>query len=101
MLTKKASSSRSLRLKSMAIGPNEELAITGWRDVEIVDRLGGGDAFAGGFIAGYLEDSENLTRAVTLGQAASAVKHTMPETERTHAEIEAAAIADDVGVLQR
>jgi 2-dehydro-3-deoxygluconokinase len=100
---KKASASRALRLRSLAMGKSGELAATDWREIEVVDRLGGGDAFAGGFIAGYLEDAENLTRALNLGLAASALKHTMPGDFlcATRAEIEAAAAADAVAVLQR
>ncbi|MEA2524989.1 MAG: 2-dehydro-3-deoxygluconokinase [Thermomicrobiales bacterium] len=100
---KKATASRTLRLRSMAVGKTDEFVQTDWRDIEVVDRLGGGDAFAGGFIAGYLEDSENLARAVNLGLAASALKHTVPGDflAATHAEIEAAATADAVAVLQR
>jgi 2-dehydro-3-deoxygluconokinase len=100
---KKASASRSLRLRSMAVGKSDEFVQTDWRDIEVVDRLGGGDAFAGGFIAGYLEDSENLTRALNLGLTASALKHTIPGDFlcTTRAEIEAAATADAVAVLQR
>lgn len=100
---KKAESSRSLRLRSMAVGTADTFVQTDWRMVEIVDRLGGGDAFAGGFIAGYLEDSQDLTHAVNLGLAASALKHTVPGDflSATRAEIEAAAIASEIGVLQR
>jgi 2-dehydro-3-deoxygluconokinase len=100
---KKANGSRSLKLRGLAMGKSGEIVMTSWRDIEVVDRLGGGDAFAGGFIAAYLEDSEDLTKAVTLGLAASALKHTMPGDflSATKAEIEAAMIAEDSGVLQR
>lgn len=100
---KKAEASRSLKLRSMAVGASDVFVQTPWRSVEIVDRLGGGDAFAGGFIAGYLEDNHDLTRAVSLGLAASALKHTVPGDflAATRAEIEAAAITDAVAVLQR
>lgn len=46
-----------------------------WYDVEIIDRVGAGDAFTAGFICGYLEG--DLERAVRLGNAMSALKHTM------------------------
>jgi 2-dehydro-3-deoxygluconokinase len=100
---KKASASRSLRLRSMTVGSNDEYVQTDWRNIEVVDRLGGGDAFAGGFIAGYLDDPENLSRALNLGLAASALKHTVPGDFlcASRAEIEAAATADAVAVLQR
>ena len=74
-----------------------------WREVEVIDRLGGGDAFAAGFIAGYLDNPQALSRAVQLGAAASALKHTMPGDFlcATRSEIEAAMVASDSGVLQR
>jgi 2-dehydro-3-deoxygluconokinase len=76
---------------------------TDWTDVEIVDRVGGGDAFAGGFIAGYLEQPENPAFALDLGLAASALKHTMAGDflAATRPEIEAAMVASEGGALQR
>jgi len=100
---KKSKGSRGLRLCALAMGSSGHIASTPWRDIEIVDRLGGGDAFAGGFIAGYLEDSDDLTRAVSLGLASSALKHTMPGDFlcATKAEIEAAIAVEAEGVLER
>jgi 2-dehydro-3-deoxygluconokinase len=100
---KKAKGSRGLKLCALAMGSSGQIASTPWREIEIVDRLGGGDAFAGGFIAGYLENSEDLTRAVALGLAASALKHTMPGDFlcATKDEIEAATLVEEEGVLQR
>lgn len=45
-------------------------------DIEIVDRVGAGDAFAGGFLAGYLWDGPAL--GVRYGVALSALKQTNP-----------------------
>lgn len=45
-------------------------------DLEIVDRLGAGDAFAAGFLWGYLRDDP--ARGVAYGQALSALQHTIP-----------------------
>lgn len=100
---KKTSGSRGLKLRGLGMGKSGELAITPWREIEIVDRLGGGDAFAGGFIAGYLEDSHDLSKAISLGLAASALKHTMPGDflSATRDEIEGAVSTADEGVLQR
>ncbi len=100
---KRLKSSTQLKIMGLAIGSSEELAETNWKSIEVVDRLGGGDAFAGGFIAGYLEDSDDLTRALDLGIAASALKHTMPGDFlcATRAEIEEAATSTSSGVLQR
>jgi 2-dehydro-3-deoxygluconokinase len=100
---KRGKKSRSLKLSGMAIGPSGELHQTDWASIEVVDRLGGGDAFAGGFIAGYITDPDDLQRALELGLAASALKHTMPGDflAATRAEIEAAMAASGGGVLQR
>lgn len=100
---KRSKGSRRLKLQSLALGRSGVLAVTDWRDVEVVDRLGGGDAFAAGFIAGYLENPDGLSRAVGLGGAASALKHTMPGDflSATRAEIEAAVTSTGSGVLQR
>lgn len=46
-------------------------------DVEIVDRLGGGDSCSAGFIYGYLE-LKDLQKAVEFGAALSALKHSVP-----------------------
>ncbi len=100
---KRAKGSRRLRLQSLALGPSGMLAISDWRDVEVIDRVGGGDAFAAGFLAGYLENPAGLSRAVNLGAAASALKHTTPGDflTATRAEVEAAMSASSAGVLQR
>jgi len=100
---KKGKQSRKLRLASFALAADGTMSEGDWREIEVVDRLGGGDAFAGGFIAGYLERPDDLLRAVQLGSAASALKHTMPGDFlcATRAEIEAAITATEGGVLQR
>ena len=100
---KRGKKSRSLKLAALALGPSGQLYRTDWTSIEVVDRLGGGDAFAGGFIAGYIADPDDLQRAIDLGLAASALKHTMPGDflAATKAEIEAAMLATDGGVLQR
>jgi 2-dehydro-3-deoxygluconokinase len=46
-------------------------------ELEIVDRLGGGDSFSAGFIYGYLT-KKSYKDAVRYGTAFSALKHTMP-----------------------
>jgi len=100
---KRAKGSMRLKLQSLALGQSGLLATSDWRDVEVVDRLGGGDAYAGGFLAGYLENPRGLTRAVTLGATAGALKHTMPGDflSATRAEIEAAMNVGAAGVLER
>jgi 2-dehydro-3-deoxygluconokinase len=100
---KRGKVSRSVRLGSLAMGPDGQVVEGPWRDVEVVDRLGGGDAFAGGFLAGYIADHDDLPRALALGSAAQALKHTMPcdFLNATRAEIEAAITTEATGVLQR
>jgi len=46
-------------------------------DLEIVDRLGGGDSFSAGFIYGRLKKG-SFQAAVRYGNAFSALKHSMP-----------------------
>lgn len=47
-----------------------------WYEVEIVDRLGAGDALASGLIHGLLDG--DLKRGVDFGAAMGALKHTIP-----------------------
>ena len=47
-----------------------------WYDVEIVDRLGAGDAMASGVIHGLLDG--DLKKAIDYGAAFGAIKHTIP-----------------------
>lgn len=46
-------------------------------ELEIVDRLGGGDSFCGGFIYGYLA-KKSWREAVRYGNALAALKHSNP-----------------------
>lgn len=46
-------------------------------EIRIVDRVGGGDSFASGFIYG-LVTGMNMQDATEFGVAASAIKHTIP-----------------------
>jgi 2-dehydro-3-deoxygluconokinase len=100
---KRAKGSRRLKLTSMAMGQSGVLASSEPRDIEVLDRLGGGDAFAAGFLASYLDNPHGLTRAVSLGAAACALKHTMPGDFlcATKEEIEDAVKTAEAGVLQR
>ncbi len=47
-----------------------------WYEVEIVDRLGAGDALAAGLIHGLIEG--NLKKGLDYGAAMGAIKHTIP-----------------------
>ena len=46
------------------------------REMEIVDRIGAGDAYAAGFLRGYL--AGDLAQAVAWGDAMCVLKHTIP-----------------------
>ncbi|MGH9455624.1 MAG: PfkB family carbohydrate kinase [Terriglobia bacterium] len=46
-------------------------------DLEIVDRVGGGDSFSAGFIYGFL-NKQSYAAAVRYGNAFSALKHSQP-----------------------
>ena len=48
-----------------------------YRITPIVDRVGGGDSFAGGVICGFV-DGKDFKSALEFGVAASALKHTIP-----------------------
>lgn len=68
----------------------------------IVDRVGGGDSFAGGTICGFL-DGKDFKDALEFGVAASALKHTIPGDFNcvTRAEVETLAGGDASGRVQR
>ena len=68
----------------------------------IVDRVGGGDSFAGGVICGML-DGKNFKDALEYGVAASALKHTIPGDFNlvSRKEVETLAGGDASGRVQR
>ncbi|MBE6606084.1 MAG: sugar kinase [Ruminococcaceae bacterium] len=73
-----------------------------YRAHPIVDRVGGGDSFAGGTICGFV-DGKNFKDALEFGVAASALKHTIPGDFNlvTRKEVEALAGGDGSGRVQR
>ena len=73
-----------------------------YRVCPIVDRVGGGDSFAGGVICGML-DGRNYKEALEYGVAASALKHTIPGDMNlvTRAEVETLMKGDGSGRVQR
>lgn len=73
-----------------------------YRITPIVDRVGGGDSFAGGVICGFL-DNKDFKQALEFGVAASALKHTIPGDFNlvTRADVDALAGGDGSGRVQR
>ena len=69
---------------------------------DIVDRVGGGDAFAAGLIFGLLEFGDE-GRALEYAVAASALKHSIPGDINlaTRDEVERLAGGDGSGRVQR
>ena len=73
-----------------------------YRITPIVDRVGGGDSFAGGLICGFL-DGKDFKSALEYGVAASALKHTIPGDFNlvSRKEVEALVGGDGSGRVQR
>jgi 2-dehydro-3-deoxygluconokinase len=71
-------------------------------NVRIVDRVGGGDSFAGGLICG-LVDGKNMKDALEFAVAASALKHTIPGDFNlvTRADVDTLVGGDASGRVQR
>lgn len=71
-------------------------------NIRIVDRVGGGDAFAAGLITGFLE-GKSMKDALEFAVAASALKHTIPGdfNMATRAEVDALVGGDASGRVQR
>lgn len=69
----------------------------------IVDRVGGGDSFAGGLIHGLLKWPEDQGKALEFAVAASALKHTIPGDFNCVSEAEVLALmgGDASGRVQR
>lgn len=103
LTAKRGETSRDLAIRSVAMNARGEIAESAEYAIEVVDRIGGGDAYAAGFLAEYLAGSGDLARAVALGNAASAIKHTMPGDflRASREEIERVAFGDHHGLLQR
>ena len=73
-----------------------------YRISPIVDRVGGGDSFAGGTICGFV-DGKNFKDALEFGVAASALKHTIPGDFNlvSRADVENLVGGDGSGRVQR
>ncbi len=49
-----------------------------YRDIEVVDRIGSGDAYIAGALYGLLSSGGNVRQAVIYGNASAAMKNTIP-----------------------
>ena len=49
-----------------------------YHNIEVVDRIGSGDAYVSGVLYGLLSEPDNCQRAREIGNATSAVKNTIP-----------------------
>lgn len=49
-----------------------------YRNIEVVDRIGSGDAYVSGVLYGLLAEDGNCEKALCYGNASSAVKNTIP-----------------------
>lgn len=67
-----------------------------YRICPIIDRIGGGDAFAGGFLSSLLKHSDEM-QAISFGLAASVLKHTIPGDYLIASEEEVNALLDGNG----
>lgn len=47
-------------------------------ELELVDRVGGGDAFTGGFLYAYIYFNKDIKKSLQYGNASSALKQTIP-----------------------
>jgi len=47
-------------------------------ELELVDRVGGGDAFTGGFLYGYIKFNKDIKKSLQYGNASAALKQTIP-----------------------
>lgn len=73
-----------------------------YRISPIVDRVGGGDSFAGGTICGFM-DGKDFKAALEFGVAASALKHTIPGDFNmvSRADVDSLVGGDGSGRVQR
>ncbi len=73
-----------------------------YRISPIVDRVGGGDSFAGGTICGFM-DGKDFKSALEFGVAASALKHTIPGDFNmvSRSDVDALVGGDGSGRVQR
>ena len=100
--TLRKSISASDNVLSAAVCSEEGLYTGSSYPLHIVDRVGGGDSFAAGFLHGYLSEM-SLQDSLEFAIAASAIKHTMPGDINYTTENEVIALmnSDGSGRVQR
>ncbi len=65
-----------------------------YRDIEVVDRIGSGDAYVAGMLYGYLKYGD-CRKALEFGNALSAIKNTIPGDMTTSSREEVEAVIED------
>ena len=78
MVRERSRGNGRITLEGLAMGKNGSMAMSTSHIVDVVDAGGSSDAFAAGFLAGYLTDPAAITRAISLGAAMGALVQTMP-----------------------
>lgn len=100
--SRRESASASRNRWSALLYDGRELYASRWYDLEIVDRIGGGDSFAGGLLYGLTEGYESR-KALDFAAAAACLKHTIEGDFNAVSAAEVLALADggDAGRVQR
>jgi 2-dehydro-3-deoxygluconokinase len=103
MTTKRGQISASHNTLTGKLWNGTEMLLTETIDIpDIVDRIGGGDAFMAGYIYGKVSNQSDL-EALRFGVAASALKHTVEGDFNlvTVSEVETVLAGDTSGRLKR
>lgn len=100
--SRRESASASRNRWSALLYDGRELYASRWYDLEIVDRIGGGDSFAGGLLYGLTEGYDSQ-KALRFAAAAACLKHTIEGDFNAVSAAEVLALADggDAGRVQR
>ena len=75
---------------------DDTLFETAWHDIEVVDRVGAGDAFAAGVLHGL--ESGDFGHGIDCGAAAAALQHTVPGDLPGYTKDDVAAVLEGQGL---
>lgn len=65
------------KIKAAIYKSEHEFAATCWKEFSVLERIGGGDAFAAGILHSLIKRPDNLTEALDFGTACFVLKHTI------------------------